>query len=302
MKTNIDEMAEKIVSNLTEGKEVNPNHWKDDGKDRFNQLTKGDKTKLYKNTDDIKDANKKLFDQVGDITEINEEEEKKDKCGGRCIKKVGDKWKVISGKTGKPWNAEYDSKEDAEAGLKAYFANEAKLIKLTKVIKELKSKIPANILAEREAKRHMKTLNEYIGVEEDYGEGDYVDPYVAEEDMNGDARLNQEITKMGGGELPNTKKFIDNIRKSTLSAMTQLSDESQSEEFQTLKAIFDQCSKYDAAQKAKMETETVQESVKKEIKKPETKPAPVLNENNEMAKYLEKFNKCWNYKYYSPPK
>jgi len=42
------------------------------------------------------------------------------------IKKVGNKWR-IEGKGGKLWKAEYDSKEDAEAGLRGYFAqkNEA---------------------------------------------------------------------------------------------------------------------------------------------------------------------------------
>lgn len=45
------------------------------------------------------------------------------KCKGSCIKKVGNKWRVVSGKTGKLWSAHYDTKEDAQAGLDAYFAN-----------------------------------------------------------------------------------------------------------------------------------------------------------------------------------
>ena len=40
-----------------------------------------------------------------------------------CITKRGSKWRIISNKTGKLWNAEYDSKADAEAGLDAYHAN-----------------------------------------------------------------------------------------------------------------------------------------------------------------------------------
>jgi len=47
------------------------------------------------------------------------------KCNGSCIEKVGNKWRVRSGKTGKLWDAEYDSKSDAEAGLRGYFANES---------------------------------------------------------------------------------------------------------------------------------------------------------------------------------
>lgn len=41
-----------------------------------------------------------------------------------CVqKKPNGKWGVISGKTGKFWDADYDTEEDARAGLRAYFAN-----------------------------------------------------------------------------------------------------------------------------------------------------------------------------------
>jgi hypothetical protein len=49
---------------------------------------------------------------------------KEDKVPGSNIKKVGDKWRILSGKTGKMWKAHYDTKEDAEKGLKAYFASQ----------------------------------------------------------------------------------------------------------------------------------------------------------------------------------
>lgn len=54
--------------------------------------------------------------------------EKKDgKCPkSGCVKKVGDKWRVISNKTGKLWPAEYDTEDDAKAGLAAYFVNKNK--------------------------------------------------------------------------------------------------------------------------------------------------------------------------------
>lgn len=38
------------------------------------------------------------------------------------ISKVGNKWR-IKGKGGKLWSAHYDTKQDAEDGLQAYFAN-----------------------------------------------------------------------------------------------------------------------------------------------------------------------------------
>ncbi len=50
---------------------------------------------------------------------------KGDKCPeSGCVQEKGNgKWGVISGKTGKWWDANYDSKSSAEAGLRAYFAN-----------------------------------------------------------------------------------------------------------------------------------------------------------------------------------
>jgi len=50
---------------------------------------------------------------------------KEDKIPGSNIIKVGNKWRVVSGKTGKLWPAHYDTREDAEAGLRGYFANES---------------------------------------------------------------------------------------------------------------------------------------------------------------------------------
>ena len=50
---------------------------------------------------------------------------KGDKCPeSGCVQEKGDgKWGVISGKTGKWWDANYESRSSAEAGLRAYFAN-----------------------------------------------------------------------------------------------------------------------------------------------------------------------------------
>lgn len=50
---------------------------------------------------------------------------KENKCPeDGCIKKKSNgKWGVISGKTGKFWDADYDSEADANDGLQAYFAN-----------------------------------------------------------------------------------------------------------------------------------------------------------------------------------
>ena len=49
---------------------------------------------------------------------------KSGKCpASGCIKKLGDKWRIISNKTGKLWPAHYETKQNAEAALDAYHAN-----------------------------------------------------------------------------------------------------------------------------------------------------------------------------------
>lgn len=40
-----------------------------------------------------------------------------------CIKKSGDKWRIISNKTGKMWPQKYETKEKAESALDAYHAS-----------------------------------------------------------------------------------------------------------------------------------------------------------------------------------
>tara|TARA_Y100000310_G_C20503470_1_gene725200 strand:+ start:177 stop:803 length:627 start_codon:yes stop_codon:yes gene_type:complete len=56
------------------------------------------------------------------IKEVLEEDKSgKGKCPDTgCIKKSGDKWRIISNKTGKMWPQHYDTKEKAENALKAY--------------------------------------------------------------------------------------------------------------------------------------------------------------------------------------
>ena len=53
-----------------------------------------------------------------------EDKEGKGKCpDSGCIKKEGDKWRIISNKTGKLWPQKYDSKQSAEDALDAYHAS-----------------------------------------------------------------------------------------------------------------------------------------------------------------------------------
>ena len=40
-----------------------------------------------------------------------------------CIKKVGDKWKIISNKDGHLWPQDYKTKKSAEAALRGYHAS-----------------------------------------------------------------------------------------------------------------------------------------------------------------------------------
>jgi len=44
-----------------------------------------------------------------------------DKCGEKgCIRRVGDNWRVMSGKTGKLWPAKYPTEDSADNALKAW--------------------------------------------------------------------------------------------------------------------------------------------------------------------------------------
>ena len=65
------------------------------------------------------------FDEEHIIKENQENEELHN-----VIHKSGSKWK-IRGHHG-DWDATYDSKEDAEKGLRSYFANKSESVKLTK--------------------------------------------------------------------------------------------------------------------------------------------------------------------------
>ena len=51
------------------------------------------------------------------------EEDKDSKDNKGVIRKVGNKWKILKKNRKDYWNAEYDTKSDAEAALKAYWAN-----------------------------------------------------------------------------------------------------------------------------------------------------------------------------------
>jgi hypothetical protein len=52
---------------------------------------------------------------------LEEDKSGKGKCpDSGCISKRGDKWRIISNKTGKLWPQHYDTKEKAEAALDAY--------------------------------------------------------------------------------------------------------------------------------------------------------------------------------------
>ena len=52
---------------------------------------------------------------------LKEDKSGKGKCPkSGCVKKSGDKWRIISNKTGKLWPQHYDTKGDAEDALQAY--------------------------------------------------------------------------------------------------------------------------------------------------------------------------------------
>ena len=55
------------------------------------------------------------------VQSLYEDKSGKGKCPkSGCVKKSGDKWRIISNKTGKLWPQHYDTKGDAEDALQAY--------------------------------------------------------------------------------------------------------------------------------------------------------------------------------------
>jgi hypothetical protein len=58
------------------------------------------------------------------LTKLREDKSGKGKCpDSGCITKRGDKWRIISNKTGKLWPQTYDSEKSAEDALDAYHAS-----------------------------------------------------------------------------------------------------------------------------------------------------------------------------------
>lgn len=144
---------------------------------------------------------------------------KEDKCPkGGCIKKKSNgKWGVISGKTGKFWDADYDSKEDAEAGLRGYFANESKKNVDKKVVKE--------------DVEHIKYVKEeYNNIRKAYAElkQKKADKKLKYDDLD---RLNNRIKKVQstlskdsdkGPEAEKMKKNLDSMRESVTTMMSDI--------------------------------------------------------------------------------
>ena len=95
-------------------------------------------TDKYNDHPDLTDKQKNLPDalQKG-ILGLEEDNIDEDKIPGSNIKKVGDKYRVLSGKTGKMWKQKYDSKKDAEAALRGYFASKNESLS-ERIFKELR--------------------------------------------------------------------------------------------------------------------------------------------------------------------
>ena len=96
-------------------------------------------------------------------------EANEDVVKGSNIKKVGDDWRVLSGKTGKMWKQKYDSKEDAEAALRGYFANlsEAILNELKGNVKEAEPAPEKKIQDIELIKKYLPKINtkkEYLSI------------------------------------------------------------------------------------------------------------------------------------------
>ncbi len=80
--------------------------------------------------------NKRVEELLARITKLESLlTEKEDDERTDVIVKVGNKWK-IKGKKQKYWDAEYDTKEKAQAALKAYWANKHESLNESKSLVE----------------------------------------------------------------------------------------------------------------------------------------------------------------------
>ena len=87
---------------------------KDDIKDEHEEELKAEKAK---------EKNEGIRRQLQRIIRATLREDKSGKGAcpkSGCIKKSGDKWRIISNKTGKLWPQHYNTKADAENALQAY--------------------------------------------------------------------------------------------------------------------------------------------------------------------------------------
>ncbi len=91
------------------------------------KLGKAPKAKDVMFTKKMKTPSSLAFYSDFDVNEIIKDM-KEDVVKGSNIKKVGDKWRVVSGKTGKLWPQTYDSKSKAEDALQAYHAQNESLV------------------------------------------------------------------------------------------------------------------------------------------------------------------------------
>lgn len=79
--------------------------------------------------------NKRVEELLARITKLESLlTEKEDDSG--VIKKVGNKWKILKKDKKSYWDAEYDTKEKAQAALKAYWANKHESLNESKSLVE----------------------------------------------------------------------------------------------------------------------------------------------------------------------
>jgi hypothetical protein len=93
----------------------------------------------------IKQISEKALKRLNDYTKslVGEEKER-----DGVIKKVGDKWKILKKDRKHYWDADYDTKKDAEDALKAYWANkhESRNLTIEQRIKRLESLVNKSLV------------------------------------------------------------------------------------------------------------------------------------------------------------
>jgi len=243
----VDQITERVLSKLTEDT-ANSDGWASQKRKAYDAATFNNAVKRKRDINNIHKQNKKT---ANDVKQQNTTPTSNVDFTSKPFKGIVTKECAESSPMVDP-NTKITNKVDMTSRPYKRVVKKEAREKLIKQITEIKSTIdkisqsvPQSVLEEAKYQNFMKKLNEYMSID-DYGQGDYGE-FIVDENQSGDDMLDAEMSQITGSP---TSDAINSIMKQSLSAMSSLSDNSQSPEFQTMNNIFIQCQKYNSNKKS----------------------------------------------------